>query len=302
MRVLWIALGVFGISTYVFLALAENLAVYTIHITSSTDLEVAKKHTKHISRIIPLPVRLERIDHDYVVLAGISIDSSNLTPYLETVKESGYPQASLQTTTYAIERIILEIAPSIEIERNDQPHLSELTQKEQLGTGKVRLSDIEKEQPSKPSFVFGGKYYIGKAWQYYKDESYKQAIEFFTFAEKFPEMELEVKYGMAHCYVKQGTSEKAIPLFEELVKKKFKLDDTLPNLLRAKLASLSPSSPLVRELVEEILTINPGDISALTALAWWYYHKKQYNMAYDEFSKLYKKHPKSKDYAGKRSR
>ncbi len=448
LRILWIALGVLSAFCFFYLSLAEEQTIYTIHITSTSELEDAKKDTKHISSIIPLPVRLEIVGRNYIIRAGISKKPDVLAPYLETIKGRGYPQASLQTSSYIKERIILEITPSIEIEKTPQSHLLELTRKEQIGTGMIQLSDIEKGLAGETNLAYGGEYYIGKAWQYYNNDNFKQAIDFFIFAEKFPETELDANHGKAHCYSKCGKLEEAIPLFEKLVKKKYKLNDTLPslisllvekedyakalacldgleraekekwqkmieemlarqrfqnamrdedinllilltqthqeklnqctmpdlfynaaetliknkkdknaidiylglftacsenwdlrlgilyalksllpfpkihslvkkevdrptlpspyrqgltelrlNLLKQELVSIPSSSPMVKKIAGEILTINPDDTTAISTLSWWYYHKKQYNTAYDGFSKLYQLNPQDKDYA-----
>lgn len=89
----------------------------------------------------------------------------------------------------------------------------------------------EKIAPPETKPAYGGGYYAGKAWEYFKIGNYEQAIDLFVFALSFPEAEQEAKLGLAFCYTKQNKTKKAISLFEELVKKKYKLQDVLPNLI-----------------------------------------------------------------------
>ena len=428
----------------------EPLPTYTIEINHSADLDEAQRHLDDISHIIPIPVRLEKRERDYIIYAGISEKSSDLIPYLETIKKNGYPQAFLRTGRYLKERIILEITGK----EGGQANLLELIQKEQPGTGKVRLGEIEehitkeKEKPSEVELGYKGGYYIGKGWQCFNANDYKQAMEFFAFAQSFPETELEARFGIASCYIKQSEQGKAIPLFEELVGKEFRLDVTLPNLiallvakedytrarasmdrfegpekgklqkkieqglfrqmvllakksddinqmvsltrayqnelkgcampevfydiaeilakhgrkeeaidiyrnllstcpdewdirlgvfynlksllapsemkalvkgeidrpsppssykqkltelrenlLKDKMATVTPASPMVKELAKEILAIKPEDADALVTLAWWEYNNELYEAAYQRFSRLYEQYPQNKDYA-----
>lgn len=214
-------------------AVTEPLPTYTIEICHVADLDDAQRYLDDISHVIPIPVRIEKSDHDYVIYAGISEKSSDLISYLETVKRNGYPRAFMRTGKYLKERIISEITQK----ERGQSNILELSQKEQHGTGKVKLSDIEKEiitgieESSEEKLARRGGYYIGKAWQYFNTGDYKQAIDFFSYALEFPETELEAKFGIARCYTSKNEPENALPLFEEFVKKGFQLEVTLPDLI-----------------------------------------------------------------------
>ncbi|MGR3320162.1 MAG: cellulose synthase subunit BcsC-related outer membrane protein, partial [Candidatus Anammoxibacter sp.] len=437
--------------------LAEPRPFYTIQIASFTDLEEAKQHIRDISYIVPFSFRIEKKDRNYVIRAGESKKAADLDPYVDVLNETGYPEAFLREVPRIKENIILEINPSKE--KKAQPNLLALTRRAQIGTGKVLLSNVEAKimeeeeiaakegkelTTARPDDKRG--YFVGKAWQFYNDEKYARAMEFFIFADTFPGARMEVKLGMAHCYVKQNRPEKALLLFEELVKKAYKVENTLPNLitllidsgyyttayvyldelekgpekikleglieeliirkkfenaieagdivllsklvytyqtemekipfafydaaeiftknereeaaikiyhnllatslenwdlrigifyalksilpyfeieklvkmeagrsalplsylqelselrlnvLRERLASIPPSSPLIKELAKEILAIDQDDSSALVALGWWNYNNKQYEAAYKEFSALYQQHPQDMAY------
>ena len=432
------------------LTFAQPRTIYTIHIASSTNLKMAKKLTARIARLLPLPVRLEKIGRYYVIRAGVTEKKEELMPHLEKLKKLGYSQAFLCTAYYLKERIISEIDSLKHPLEKGQPYLLKLTQKEQPRTGLIRMPEVKKVLPaeSKPKLLYKGKYYIGKAWQYYKAGNYNKAFILFKKASKYPATRLEANIGLAYCYLKQNKPKKAIPLFEQLVKKRFCLKETLPNLialllqeedydkaslyltklkgeekkkwqikiekallkqkfqqaqktkdintliklsqiyekelkqcvspdvfydtakilaksgakkeaitiyfhllsaclhdpklrlgilyglksllpattlqtligkeinqptlslaykqkltelklylLKERLGELSFSAPETKKLAKEILTINHQDPSALTALAWWYYHHKQYQPAYKIFFQLYKQHPQKRDYA-----
>lgn len=89
----------------------------------------------------------------------------------------------------------------------------------------------KKIAPPETKPAYGGGYYAGKAWEYYKIGNYEQAIDLFVFALSFPEAKQEAKLGLAFCYIKQKNNNKAILFFEELAKKKYKLQAILPSLI-----------------------------------------------------------------------
>lgn len=431
------------------LAFAQPQTIYTIQIASSTNLKMAQKLFIHISRLLPLPVRLEKIGRYYVIRAGVTEKKADLMPHLENLKKLGYSQAFLCTAYYLKEHIISEIDSSKRPLEKRQPYLLKLTQKEQPGTGLIRMPEVKKVPSAKPKPKppYKGKYYLSKAWRYYKARNYNKAFVLFKKALKYPATRIEANLGLAYCYLKQNRPEKAFSLFEKLVKKQFRLKETLPNLialllqkgdytkaslyltklrgkerkkwqikiekallkqkfqqaqktkdikslikltqtyekelkhcvlpdlfyntaqilaqsggkkeaitiyrhllsaclhdpnlrlgiiyklksllppatlqaliekeinqtnlplaykqkltelklylLKERLTEFPPSAPEIEKLAKEILAIKPQDPSTLTALAWWYYHHKQYQSAYKIFSQLHKQHPQKRDY------
>jgi len=232
-------------------------------------------------------------------------------------------------------------------EREGQPNILELEQREQPGTGLIRNpeekpKDKPREEPKKvqPAQTITpqdkGRQSLTKGWQSYKAGRYGEAITLFRSASEQPQTSLEAKLGLAYSYLKLQNREKSTSLFTELVKKKFHIGETLPNLidlllqkreydkaahyvvqlkgrekklwkrkldeskanlLREKLASVHFSSAEARRLADEILAIDPEDASASAAKGWWYYHNREYSEAYETFSALYERYPAKEEYA-----
>ena len=96
------------------LVFAEPKSIYTIQILSSTQiisstfLERAKNEVEHISHIISLPVRLEKIGGYYVIRAGVAEKPADLMPDLNIIINDGYSQAYLREAYFLKERIIVE--------------------------------------------------------------------------------------------------------------------------------------------------------------------------------------------------
>lgn len=232
-------------------------------------------------------------------------------------------------------------------EREGQPNILELERREQPGTGLIRNAeekpkDKPKEEPEKvqPAQTITpqdkGRQSLTKGWQSYKAGRYREAVALFKIASEQPQTSLEAKLGLAYSYLQLQNQERALPLFTELVGKKFHLRETLPNLidlllqrsehdkaakyiaqlsgregkeweskldeskanlLREKLATADLYSTEAKKLADEILAIDPDDASASAAKGWWYYHNKEYTPAYERFFELHKKYPKDSDYA-----
>ena len=74
---------------------------------------------------------------------------------------------------------------------------------------------------------------LALAWKYYKQGRYDRAIPLFSAASSSPHRPtaLEAKLGLAYSYIKKGEAAKAEPLMAELVRERYKLDQTLPGLL-----------------------------------------------------------------------
>ncbi|MGR3218833.1 MAG: tetratricopeptide repeat protein, partial [Candidatus Anammoxibacter sp.] len=222
--------------------LSEPKPSFGIQIAAFTSLEEARQHFSDISYIVPFALRVEKNDRTYFIRGGEAEKAAELDLYVVALKDGGYPKAYLRETTRIKDTIVLEVPASKG--KKAQPNLLSLTQIAQVGTGRVLLSTIEsriideeiaeaaekgEELTTEPGDKGG--YFVGKAWQFYNNEDYVKAMEFFIFAETFPGSEMEVKLGMAHCYVKQSRPGKALPLFEELVKNAYKLESTLSNLI-----------------------------------------------------------------------
>jgi len=219
-------LGMFGGN-----AIAKQVKMFTIEVARFADLEEAKQQTMRVSRMVPFPVWLEQTDHTYSIRAGYSARQDDLLPYIGKIKESGYPEASLSVVSFGERKVVLEVSPALEIKRKEGEHFVEIKRKEQVGTGRVDISDIEdqlieSEEKSKEFFqTYEGEYYIGKAWRSYHEGNFEQAIEFFNFAGSFPETAQDAKLGVAYCYIEQGKRNEALSLFDELVAEKFKIKE-----------------------------------------------------------------------------
>ncbi len=103
---------------------------------------------------------------------------------------------------------------------------------ENTGTiGRVKIPENDKSIRSDAYPRFSGKYYISRAWKYYRDGNYEDSTDLFIYASSFAETELEAKLGLAYSYVKRKMPEKAILYFRELVERNFRPDDSLPGLV-----------------------------------------------------------------------
>lgn len=90
---------------------------------------------------------------------------------------------------------------------------------------------------SESSSLGSGGDYVGTAWNLFNAKNYTKAVKLFKLAREIPATENEAKFGLAMCYSKQNDEARAIAILEELVQKKFKLDNVLPNLFFAVIKS-----------------------------------------------------------------
>jgi tetratricopeptide (TPR) repeat protein len=75
------------------------------------------------------------------------------------------------------------------------------------------------------------------------------------------------------------------------------LDALELQILKRRLAALPPESDAKARTAEQILAISPGDPDALSALAWYAFHREAYTEAEQLFSRLAAQEPGNKDYA-----
>lgn len=78
---------------------------------------------------------------------------------------------------------------------------------------------------------------------------------------------------------------------------KAKLNELKLYLLKETLYATPSTSPLVSALAQEVLELDPEEESARVLLAWWNYHKEQFEDAYVNFNKLARMKPDNRDYA-----
>jgi len=133
-------------------------------------------------------------------------------------------------------------------EVSQKPHDSVLTQKkheEEISRRPHDLTpvlptELEKKRPAprKPGEIFRLspptlKDKLSQAWRHYRKGKYARAIPLFAEAStsRHPPTAQEAKLGLAYSYLKGDQRDKAGQLLEELVKKGYKLKETLPNLL-----------------------------------------------------------------------
>ena len=177
----------------------------------------------------------------------------------------------------------------------------------------------ENSSSAEGAAAFGGGYYLDKAWTSYNKKKYDEAIELFNFAKTFPETELDAKLGLAYSYLKNSMSEKAIPLFSELVKKEYRVKEILPNLMSQLIESgkfkqarthLSDFQGDEKRLWEEkvekayqshkILEAEPENEAArstLSVLSWRNYDIGKYEEAHAGFSELHLLEKANKEHA-----
>lgn len=286
MKVFQTFLVLFIIFLYTTASLARQESIYSIQIYSGMVLKDAKQQARYISNIIPLPVRLEKIGPYYVIRAGLSEKSADLKSYLDSIEEAGYSQAFIRKAYYLKERVLLEPGPPSEKEKN-QPGFSKLPQEKELREDVLQIP--EELLHSDISFGYGGKYYSGKAWEYFNDGNYNQAIKLFNFAVSFPETELDAKLGLAYCYLKKKKIKKSIFLLEELVNKSYLPKDVFPSLmtLLIKKRYFKKAKFYLKGLKRKERKKWERKIEReLIGIGWRYFQKGKYNLAIINFSNL----------------
>ncbi|MCF6147182.1 MAG: tetratricopeptide repeat protein [Candidatus Kuenenia sp.] len=244
-------------------AMAKEMKMFTIVVADFTDWEEAKQHTMRVSRMVPFPVWLEQTDHTYSIRAGYSARQEDLLPYVKTIKENGYPKASLSIFSFKERKVVLEVSPSLEIKRKEGEQFLEIKRKKQVGTGRVDLSDVEErlieseEEATEFFRTYEGDYYIGKAWRSYHAGNFDQAIEFFNFAGTFAETEQDARLGVAYCYIELGKKEEALSLFDELVAERYKVKEIADVLVKIECFDKA------LELCNKVLFTDPFNIDFL---------------------------------------
>jgi thioredoxin-like negative regulator of GroEL len=141
----------------------------------------------------------------------------------------------------------------VQAQETGQPYLVDLFQK----THEDRVSQrphesglkepelIEKRRPVQPLRIRvtspappTARDKLAQGWRSYRKKDYPRSIQLFTqvSASSHGPTAMEAKLGLAYSYLKQGRRERAKDLFEELVKQRYKVEETLPNLLPLLLA------------------------------------------------------------------
>jgi uncharacterized protein involved in exopolysaccharide biosynthesis len=82
--------------------------IFTIQVSSNENFQYAKAHLTRLTEIIPLPVRIEKIDGLYVLRVGKSQTPDTLLPHLNHIKKIGYSTSFVRTAFYKKQNIILE--------------------------------------------------------------------------------------------------------------------------------------------------------------------------------------------------
>lgn len=116
--------------------------------------------------------------------------------------------------------------------KSGQTNLLELTTKKQVGTGRITRPEeiVEPQAPTGVSYEVAGQN-LDRGWRGYRAGKCNEALDYFKEAEKNPDTSLEARMGLAYCYIKLDRREKAVPLLEDIVGKKYQTEETLPNLL-----------------------------------------------------------------------
>jgi thioredoxin-like negative regulator of GroEL len=93
----------------------------------------------------------------------------------------------------------------------------------------IQKTPLRLPPPSPPTL----KDHLAEGWRLYKKGDYAKAIPFFMRASEAPDTSMahEAKLGLAYVYLKQGDKARAKEVFEELIRKNYKTDEVLPNLL-----------------------------------------------------------------------
>jgi len=136
----------------------------------------------------------------------------------------------------------------VQAQEGGQPQLSDLTQKKhdaaisqephESGALEPEFEEMRKAiQKSPARFVPGAppteRDQLAQGWRLYKKGDYARAIPLLTkaSASSDPSTANEAKLGLAYAYLKQGDKARAKEVFEELIRKNYKTDEVLSNLI-----------------------------------------------------------------------
>ena len=120
---------------------------------------------------------------------------------------------------------------SLDIKKSNPSIILDHSKKKQTAIDSVPKPDLKQKKVLDDNLSFKGEYYIGRAWEYFEKNDYEKAIDIFIFVEKFPELDMERKYGLALCYYKQNNNEKALPLLKWLLNQAYNSEEIIPILI-----------------------------------------------------------------------
>ncbi len=129
------------------------------------------------------------------------------------------------------------------------------------------------------------------AWQRFNHQDYSVAHDYFLALYRRYPHELDIVKGLAFTLARLGKIDAAIALAETTQDLKLQTD-----FLRDKLIKNPPESKETLELSQRILAKDPGDKTALSALAWWHYQHQEYRRSSELFRRLSRAAPDSSDY------
>jgi len=136
----------------------------------------------------------------------------------------------------------------VQAQEEGQPQLQDLSQKKhdadisqqphESGALEPEFEEMRKAiQKSPPRFVPGAppteRDQLAQGWRLYQKGDYARAIPFLTQASGSADASTanEAKLGLAYAYLKQGEKARAKEIFEELIRKNYKTDEVLSNLI-----------------------------------------------------------------------
>lgn len=108
---------------------------------------------------------------------------------------------------------------------------------------------------------------------------------------------LEKKRGNEKTAKKKVNDSKQLAKLQKNVKRNFNYNKSKIESFKHKLDNINYDSPEANIIADELLAIDTDSKEALNVNAWRQYNNKNYESAFNIFSKLHEKYPENKDYA-----
>ncbi len=119
------------------------------------------------------------------------------------------------------------------------------------------------------------------AWRDFEQGKYQDAAERFERLHRMDPADRSSRQGLVLCLTRSGQVDRAKSLASHPPD-----PELLLPVLSAQLSRLPPDSAELPGIAQEVMALDPGNMQALTALAWWHYHHGDFDASERSFRRL----------------
>lgn len=204
---------------------------YSLQLMQSTDLALLESKIPYLSHSLAMSLRILRRDDMYFLRYGEFDTLEDAKNNIPRIKSIGYPKVNLRKMGDDLNRDEL-IAEYNRQEKTDALHKVQRNADQKPKQNTIPLIVKDSGNSLDNAMDANIRFQLDQAWTALKYGELEAACDIFEQTSLDKSFQQETQFGLMFCYSQMQQSEKMVAVLELLVAQQYRLDETLPLLIK----------------------------------------------------------------------